>query len=85
MASMLVECASCDGTGLYVGFTEPPGSAVVCHYCKGTGGRRSSYTLFTKRKPKRGIHTVYVDQGWDKKDKRSCSIDEFYRTYKDAP
>ena len=30
-------CASCKGTGLYVGMAERDGAAVVCHTCKGTG------------------------------------------------
>ena len=31
------KCQSCGGTGLYVGFAEKDGFAVVCHTCKGTG------------------------------------------------
>lgn len=30
-------CKSCDGTGLYIGFAENDGAAVVCNNCKGTG------------------------------------------------
>ena len=32
-----IECGSCRATGLYRGFAEPPGVAVVCLNCKGTG------------------------------------------------
>lgn len=31
------ECKDCKGTGLYIGFAEKDGFAVVCHTCKGTG------------------------------------------------
>ena len=31
------QCSACKGTGLYVGFAEKDGAAVVCHTCKGTG------------------------------------------------
>ncbi len=30
-------CPSCEGTGLYIGFAENNGAAIVCHTCKGTG------------------------------------------------
>jgi hypothetical protein len=30
-------CTSCEGSGLYVGFAEKDGMAVVCSTCKGTG------------------------------------------------
>lgn len=31
------KCKTCKGTGLYVGFAENDGAAVVCSNCKGTG------------------------------------------------
>ena len=33
------KCASCKGTGLYVGMAERNGAAVVCHTCDGAGRR----------------------------------------------
>lgn len=32
-----VECSSCGGTGVYVGFAEKDGIAVVCSTCSGAG------------------------------------------------
>lgn len=55
------ECESCGGTGLYVGFAEHDGSAVVCRTCGGTGEDKVDYTYtpFKQRKDKRGIKRVY--------------------------
>lgn len=43
MAHNIIEydciCTSCEGTGLYKGFGERDGFAVVCYRCKGTGKR----------------------------------------------
>jgi hypothetical protein len=58
-----VECASCAATGLYQGFCEGNGEAVVCLGCAGTGRARYTYTLFHKRKDRRGVKTVYRSRG----------------------
>lgn len=58
-----IECPSCGGTGLYAGFAEPKGTAVVCLTCSGTGKTQYSYTPFTHRKEKKGIHTVQRSRG----------------------
>ena len=58
-----VECSSCGGTGLYCGFAEPKGTAVVCLSCKGTGKSQLIYTPFTRRKEKRGVQTVRRSKG----------------------
>ena len=57
------ECESCDGTGLYCGMAEPKGTAVVCLSCNGTGCRTIHYTPFSRRKEKRGVHTVSLSRG----------------------
>jgi hypothetical protein len=46
------ECSACKGSGVYVGFAEKDGYAVVCNRCKGTGCEVfvHRYTDFTKRK-----------------------------------
>lgn len=46
-----IECQTCGGTGIYKGFAERNGAAVVCHTCKGTGCEKYhfAYTPFTKR------------------------------------
>ena len=57
------QCCSCNGTGLYCGFCEPKGVAVVCCTCAGTGCETIRYTPFTKRRDKRGVKTVRVSRG----------------------
>lgn len=57
------ECGACGGTGVYRGFAEPEGVAVVCLKCDGTGCVDLQYTPFTKRKLKRNIHTVRLSRG----------------------
>lgn len=66
------ECRSCGATGLYCGFAEPRGVAVVCLECNGRGGieytfewkREDIYaTRFKSRKPRTGIHTVRRSAG----------------------
>ena len=64
---MQIECESCGGTGLYCGFAEPKGVAVVCLECDGTGatkGKPSNFTKpFKKRKRRSGIKTVRLSCG----------------------
>ncbi len=56
------ECKECKGTGLYVGFAEGRGGAVVCHTCGGTGEqkRRFEFEDFTGRKKRPGVTWVYA-------------------------
>jgi hypothetical protein len=58
-----IECRSCRATGLYSGFAEPKGTAVVCLACRGSGAETLDYTPFTKRKAKSGIKTVSLSRG----------------------
>ena len=53
------ECGSCRGTGLYAGFGEADGAAIVCHSCKGQGWQESVFTEFTGRKEKKGVRRVF--------------------------
>jgi hypothetical protein len=66
------ECPDCHGTGLYVGFAEPRGVAIVCKDCDGTGKLhfRYSYRPFVKRQPRKGITRVvqYSGVGVSKND-----------------
>lgn len=55
-----IECPSCGGTGVYVGFTEKNGASVVCSTCRGTGGVDREYVPFTQRKVRTGIRTVVL-------------------------
>lgn len=62
---MLVDCKQCDGTGVYVGFAEKEGSAVVCYCCKGTGAVEfTAPPSFNGRKRRDGVKTVsFKNQG----------------------
>lgn len=55
------ECSACKGTGLYVGYAEGNGAAVVCQRCKGTGCDHVvvHYIPFSKRKRRDGVRRVY--------------------------
>ena len=59
---MLIECPSCEGTGVYVGMAERAGAAVVCTKCKGTGEYLFTYTYndFTGRKTREDVQRVYL-------------------------
>ena len=56
------ECESCGGTGLYVGFGESDGAAIVCHTCRGSGHhlRRIVYKDFRFRTRKPGVERVFL-------------------------
>jgi uncharacterized radical SAM superfamily protein len=63
-----VECSACGATGLYKGFAEPEGHAVVCHRCGGKGYREMKEVsvdskIFNRRKRKNGIQHVLLDGG----------------------
>jgi hypothetical protein len=77
----LGECPSCGATGLYKGFAEPEGHAVICHTCGGGGGSKTGTKPFTGRKRKPGIRRVLTDGGlWFTRTGNTPSIpvEEFY-------
>lgn len=57
------ECQSCGGTGLYSGFMEGKGRAVVCVECEGKGYVEETFKEFTGRKKKAGIKEVRFGSG----------------------
>lgn len=57
------ECDACGATGVYQGFCEAEGEAVVCVRCDGTGRAKLYYTPFTARKNRRGVETVRRSRG----------------------
>lgn len=57
------ECIKCNGTGLYIGFAEPKGTAVVCMQCTGTGCDEINFKPFTRRKDRRGIQKISQSRG----------------------
>lgn len=61
--SVVVQCESCGGTGLYEGMCEKKGEPVVCLNCEGTGGVKISYTPYAGRKTKRGVKCVRFSRG----------------------
>lgn len=63
METVKVECSACGGTGLYSGFAEPKGTAVICFDCDGSGYEEIAFTPFTHRKGKRGINIVKRSRG----------------------
>lgn len=58
MPEIKIECPSCRGTGLYKGFAEPKGCAVICTDCGGAGFKQYQYKIFTGRKEMPDIETV---------------------------
>lgn len=60
MNTILAECSSCGGTGLYRGFAEREGEPVICLTCGGTGAEKIQYRPFTGRKGKRGVKCVRI-------------------------
>ena len=63
METIKAECKACGATGLYVGFAEPKGTAVVCLECDGTGCADITFTPFTRRKRKNRITTIHRSRG----------------------
>ena len=71
--SIIVECPSCSGTGLYTGFMESKGEAVVFVACGGTGAKELHYTEFTGRKRKNGISKIRAGSGTILDDSRKST------------
>lgn len=63
MEAIKVECKDCGATGLYTGFAEPKGTAVVCLTCGGSGCQEFQFKPFVKRREKHGIKTICRSNG----------------------
>jgi hypothetical protein len=63
MKTIKQECPSCKGVGLYRGFYDAPGEAVICGGCAGKGWSLYQYQEFTGRKKKRDIKTIRGSRG----------------------
>lgn len=63
MKTITIECPDCRGTGLYKGFMERDGEAVICVRCSGTGAQELRYNEFTSRKDKAGVRRVRAGSG----------------------
>ena len=80
MKSITIECPDCRGTGLYKGFMEAQGEAVICVRCSGSGAQELRYNEFTGRKDKTGVTRVRAGSGTILDDSRRSawmSYDEF--------
>jgi hypothetical protein len=69
------ECGSCKATGLYHGFMEPKGVAVICAGCKGSGKITYQIKSFKERKKKEGIDFVILE------DFEKITYEEFQRRF----
>lgn len=65
MAQQIVRanCPACGTTGLYQGFCESEGEAVICVRCGGTGCIELRYEPYAGRKRKRGVKTIRHSRG----------------------
>lgn len=81
MKTLSYQCDDCGGTGVYSGFCEPKGHAVVCLECSGTGQAEFTYTPFTKRKLTRGIKMVSLSRG--KSIILGCGSEGYEVSYRD--
>lgn len=63
MNTINTECRECSGTGLYSGFMEGNGQAVICVRCSGTGCQTISYKPFAGRKRRNGIKEIRYGSG----------------------
>jgi hypothetical protein len=61
-----IECPDCGGTGLYIGFAEGDGTAVVCSRCNGSGKKTLNYKPFVKRNspPKKVMKVFKTNIGY---------------------
>ncbi len=59
---IVIECSSCNGTGIYCGIGESKGTGVICSKCKGTGcyNFKLERKLFTKKAIREGIERFYL-------------------------
>ena len=74
------QCPECDGTGLYVGFAERNGSAVVCSGCNGAGNRetRIEYEEAGPRKQRLGVlRVLHTNPGIKVSTSNGNSLEEF--------
>lgn len=80
MKTITIECPDCRGTGLYKGFMEGQGEAVICVRCSGSGAQELKYNEFTGRKDKAGVTKVRAGSGTILDDSRKStwiSYEEF--------
>ena len=55
-----IDCTSCNGKGLYQGFAERGGAAVICTQCGGTGCQKYEYFPFKGKKIDYSIRKVFA-------------------------
>lgn len=80
MITVTCECDACGGTGLYSGFMEADGEAVICVRCGGKGCQTAKLREFTGRKRKNGIKKIRAGSGLiidNPKDAKWISYNDF--------
>ncbi len=98
--TIVIECPSCKGTGLYKGVWERDGAAVICWDCKGTGKTEFTYNEFEGRKEREDVTRVFEGNfGYTHSDKDTttkegvtfhfskygCSYEEWKKGIKPTP
>ena len=63
MNKINAKCNSCRGTGLYRGYSESAGIAVVCFKCEGSGCRVIEYEPFVQRERRNDVQHVQRSAG----------------------
>ncbi len=85
--TVVCECDACHGTGLYSGFMEAKGEAVICTVCCGTGKQVLNLKPFNRRKHKPGITRIRAGSGTildDPSRARWLSYEEFEQKIPDS-
>jgi hypothetical protein len=60
MKEIQIQCPDCRGKGVYQGFAEKQGAAVICHSCNGRGWTMFRYDEFNGIVQTKGIKTVFA-------------------------
>ncbi len=61
--TLLVDCPTCGGTGIYVGFTLESPEGAICRKCQGIGAVTDIIRPFTERSKARDHLPVFADEG----------------------
>ena len=61
ISEVKINCESCKATGIYSGYAEPEGTAVICKDCGGRGFKVA--TLFNYRKTDNNIKIIKLSDG----------------------
>lgn len=83
---LTVACDDCGATGLYQGFAQLRGTAVICATCLGTGGRVLRFNPYTGRKPREGIKRIEAANTiWFPETSDTITYEEFVSGVPETP